>query len=360
MSLFQIDMLPAREGDCLWVEYGDPARPRRILIDGGRQVAYTTLKKRIAALPPDQRQFELLILSHVDADHAEGLLHMLKDPDVPITFKDVWFNGYDHLEKPRTLEWMGAKQGEAFTRGIHAKGWKWNAAFDGKSVVIPDDGILPVKVLADGMRLTLLSPTWDKLENMEPVWKKELQKAGLLEPVAPPDSDIPDLEGFGALTVEEVEEAAASVFKPDDSEANGTSIGVLAEFDGRTAVLTGDAHADVIAASLAKLRHANGSPARVDAFKLSHHGSRGTHSIPLLAEIACSRFLISTDGSRHRHPHVESLARTVKHTGPGIEFYFNFKSVQAAAWDVERLKRRYSYQTIFPKPGEEGMARISL
>jgi hypothetical protein len=74
MSIFRIDMLPGREGDCLWIEYGDAARPRRILIDGGRKLAWQTLKQRFAALPADQRKFELLMLSHVDADHIEGLL----------------------------------------------------------------------------------------------------------------------------------------------------------------------------------------------------------------------------------------------------------------------------------------------
>jgi hypothetical protein len=52
MSIFRIDMLPGREGDCLWIEYGDEDRPRRILIDGGRKVAWNTLKKRFAALVP--------------------------------------------------------------------------------------------------------------------------------------------------------------------------------------------------------------------------------------------------------------------------------------------------------------------
>src|SRR5687768_16485215 len=134
MSIFRIDMLPGREGDCLWIEYGDAARPRRILVDGGRKLAWETLKSRFAALPADQRQFELLMLSHVDADHIEGLLAMLKAPDLPVSFKDVWFNGHRHLER---VESLGAKQGEEFTKGIEDKGWDWNAAFGGKSVVIP-------------------------------------------------------------------------------------------------------------------------------------------------------------------------------------------------------------------------------
>jgi beta-lactamase superfamily II metal-dependent hydrolase len=357
MSVYRIDMLPAREGDCLWIEYGDPARPRRILVDGGRRSAYATLKRRFAALPLDQREFELLVLSHVDADHIEGLLKLVADPDLPVRFKDVWFNGRRHLDR---LQDFGALQGEAFTQGIAAKGWQWNAAFNGASVVIPDRGMLPVKKLADGMRLTVLSPTWQKLEKLSPVWDEELDKAGMgLSPPAP-DTDPPGLESFGALTIEDVEDAAAARFKSDDSAANGSSICVLAEFDGRRAVLTGDAHADVVAASLARLGGASGGAVSLDAFKLSHHGSRGTHSVDLMRQIRCRRFLVSSDGSRHKHPHVESIARTLRNSGGGIELVCNYQSPQTSAWDQAALKAYYGYEMAFPIGGEPGLARVAL
>ena len=355
MSIFRIDMLPGREGDCLWIEYGDPVRPRRILIDGGRKLAWNTLKERFASLPADQRKFELLILSHVDADHIEGLLSMLEAPDLPVSFNDVWFNGHRHLER---VESLGAKQGEEFTKGIEAKGWDWNAAFDGKSVVIPDSGELPVKTLNEGMKLTLLSPTWPKLEKLEPVWKEELRKAGLLG-VEEDDTDSAIVESLGALTADEVEEAAQSDFEPDTSAANGSSICVLAEFDGRRAVLTGDGHAPLLAASLAKIR-ANGGPVALDAFKLSHHGSHGTHSVELMKDISARRFLVSTDGSRHKHPHIESIARTVKHGGGNIELIFNYESTHTSKWDVGGLKNRYGYSTIYPDANTVGMIRTEL
>jgi beta-lactamase superfamily II metal-dependent hydrolase len=358
MSIFQIDMLPAREGDCLWIEYGDRARPRRILIDGGRQSAYATLKDRFTALPQDQREFELLILSHVDADHIEGLLKLVADETLPVKFKDVWFNGLRHLDR---LQDFGPGQGEVFTQGINAKRWTWNGAFGGGSVVIPDSGALPVKTLADGMRLTLLSPTWDKLEKLKPVWTKELQKAGMIEETKlPADTDPPGLESFGALTVQDVEDYAASHFNGDASEANGSSICILAEFDGRRAALTGDGHAEVIAASLGELRFPNGDPVSVDAFKLSHHGSRGTHSVEVMRQITCKRFLISSDGSRHKHPHVESIARTLKHSGGDIEIICNYQSPETSAWDLASLKKRYGYQMVFPAPAEPGIARVAL
>ena len=72
--MFEIEMLPARQGDALWLEYGDPAHPRRALIDAGTPETWDALRARIAALAPGDRHFELLIVSHIDKDHIGGVL----------------------------------------------------------------------------------------------------------------------------------------------------------------------------------------------------------------------------------------------------------------------------------------------
>ena len=53
---FRIEMLPAREGDCLVLVYGQRERPRRVLIDGGRKATYRTVKARFAGLPEDHER----------------------------------------------------------------------------------------------------------------------------------------------------------------------------------------------------------------------------------------------------------------------------------------------------------------
>jgi beta-lactamase superfamily II metal-dependent hydrolase len=360
MSLFRIDMLPGLDGDCLWIEYGDPARPRRILIDGGRKSTYATLKKRFAALPADQCEFELLVLSHVDADHIGGLLKLIDDPRRAVRFKDVWFNGQRHLQRHlQKVEGFGAVQGEAFTKEIATLGGTWNEAFDKKSVVIPDDGSLPVKVLEDGMRLTLLSPIWDKLEDLAPVWETELRKAALGKKKAAADKDTPSIEGFGPLTVAEVDAAADMPFERDRSAANGSSICLLADFDGRRVALGADGHAEVLTASLARLGKP-GKPIELDAYKLSHHGSQGTHSVELMQQMRSKRFMVSTNGSGHEHPHLESIARTLKYGGGGIELCFNYQSQYTSRWNEPQLKKRYGYKTVYPNLGEEGLLRTDL
>jgi len=66
-------MLPADNGDCLWIEYGDPSSPRRILIDCGAVSAARTVASRIESIgAPSKRVFELFVLTHIDADHING------------------------------------------------------------------------------------------------------------------------------------------------------------------------------------------------------------------------------------------------------------------------------------------------
>src|SRR6267378_495413 len=108
-------MLPAREGDCLWIRYGEADKPRQILIDGGRAATGKELKARIANLPANQVTFELLIVTHVDRDHIEGVLGLLEDPKLSLRFRDIWFNGYDHLMNV-SLETFGALQGERLSK----------------------------------------------------------------------------------------------------------------------------------------------------------------------------------------------------------------------------------------------------
>ncbi|MCP4185155.1 MAG: hypothetical protein GY761_17900 [Hyphomicrobiales bacterium] len=338
---FIIDMLPAREGDCLWIEYGDSAKPHRIIVDGGRQIAYSTLADRFAALPLDQREFELLVCTHVDADHIEGLLKLVKDPALAVSFKDVWFNGFDHLKKPDGFENFGAKQGEHLTDGIIDRQWNWNKAFNNGSVVVPDEGELPGIALPGGMEITLLSPTWDKLEKLRPSWIKQCEKAGLIPGVDPEPLVSSDIEHFGALNIEEVGNLAKAPFKKDRSHANGTSVAFVASFGGRSVLLAGDAHADIVSSNLARMN--DGNPVPVDAFKLSHHGSKGTLSDELLEKIDCRKFLVSTDGSRHNHPDREAIARVVTSRAEDVEIIGNFSQANILEWDIAALRNHFSF-----------------
>ena len=163
---FRIELLPALHGDCIWIEYGDPTAPTRILIDGGPIGAYKALDTRVAKLKPGDREIELLAITHVDGDHIEGAVRLIADKSSILSFREVWFNGWRHFEEVRGL--LGPVQGEFLSaliaRFIGDK--RWNAAkpFSGGPLIV-GEGALPVATLEGGMKLTLLSPTPEKSRN---------------------------------------------------------------------------------------------------------------------------------------------------------------------------------------------------
>lgn len=155
-AYFSIEMLPARNGDCLWIEFGEKNNPNRILIDCGVEAAYSSLRHRIDQLPESQRRFELFVLSHIDSDHIGGAIPFLDDynPDV---LREVWFNGWKQIE----TYFLGPKQGEMFSTLLLDKEFNWNPRTDGKAI-LTEEASLPTWDLA-GMKLTLLSPTLSTL-----------------------------------------------------------------------------------------------------------------------------------------------------------------------------------------------------
>jgi len=147
--MLRIEMLPAAQGDCLWIEYGSKTKPRRILIDGGTTGSIKPLVERVKALPAGDRRFELLVVTHVDADHIAGVLKFLETPRLGLSIGEIWFNAYKHLLTKS--ETFGPAQGEKLSADIVAGKIPWNAKFRGQAVKIPDKGRVPVKRFPGGL-----------------------------------------------------------------------------------------------------------------------------------------------------------------------------------------------------------------
>ncbi len=351
--MMQLTMLPAGHGDCLLLEYGDQAQ-YRVLIDGGTSGTWKRLASHLSALPPEQRHFELVMVTHIDADHIAGMLKLLDDDALGIRFDDFWFNGYCHL--PATpLESLGAVQGERLTSQLVEGDLPWNRAFGGRAVRLQEGAGLPQVVLPGGLSLTLLSPDRDKLAELRPKWAREVRKAGL-DPSLPAEQPPPVPPALESLGLPDVERLADAPFEPDGSEANGSSIAVLAEYDGRRLLLTGDAHADRLAASIRRLNCWMDQPRlRLDAFKLPHHGSKANLSRELLELIDCPNYLVSTNGAYFHHPDAEAMARIIRYGGEAPTLWFNYRSDDNAVWASPQLQQRYGYRTRYPEGGEAGV-----
>jgi hypothetical protein len=204
---------------------------------------------------------------------------------------------------------------------------------------------LPPKELAAGLTLTVLSPYARQLAKLKPVWNEVVREAGLVPGQAAeetPVEPVPDgLEQLGPDDLPNVPALAGVPFLADTAEANGSTIVVLLEHDGASAVLCGDAFPAVVLTSLQRLlADRGGEKLTTDAFKLPHHGSHADVSKELLERIDTRRFLFSSNGSRTRHPHRESIARVLVTTAPETSLCFNYRTHFNEVWD-RRAKERF-------------------
>lgn len=354
--VMSLEMLPALHGDALLLHYGpEGGRQRRVLIDGGPIGAWAALQTRVQALPAGDKHFDLAVLTHVDTDHVDGLVRLFAEPP-PWSFSvdDVWFNGWRHLAPQHGL--LGGKQGEYFSALLahRLKAGQWNGAFHGAAVVVPDDGPLPVKALAGGLQLTLLSPTPQTLETMRKAWEKDVRGSILpgnldaaWKALATQKRYLPKAGLLGSTPA--LDELLATQSKPDESAANGSSIALLAEYQGKRALLLGDAHPDVVSASLRRLLAERGlERLQVDAVKVAHHGSKSNTSDELMALIDSPRYLISTNGAQFEHPDKEAVQRIIGRTqGHGLTLYFNYRSAFNEGWDDADLQKTLGYTAVY-------------
>jgi beta-lactamase superfamily II metal-dependent hydrolase len=361
MNLFTIEMLPAGYGDALWIEYGDARKPCRILIDGGLSGTYNALTRRIeeAARATGRCEIDLLVITHVDADHIEGIVKLLANPPATLHIGQVWFNGWKHL--PAALgRRLGPPQGEMLTALIDGR-LPWNDAFGGGAVAVDAAGAAAVP-LAGGMTATVLSPTLTGLTALRPKWRAECREAGIVPGSVA--SGLRALEKHPRLRPRRlgatlnVSQLAASPFETDTAVANGSSIALLLEYDDRRCVLAGDAHPAVLEAALKPL--CRGRRLRLDAFKLSHHGSGHNTSPDLLKMVSCGRFLFSTNGSTG-HPDAETVARVIETSAVRpVELLFNHASLgeHMDGWANPGLMRDKKYVLSYPAP--DTVARVEL
>jgi hypothetical protein len=402
-------MLPAGCGDCLWLEYGTGAAKRVVIIDGGLTETATALRQRIEKARQERGvatlDVELLVVTHIDNDHILGIIDLLKAETPGLRVKDIWFNGRPQLvglpnpprsggrsggRRPRkststgpadlmggagdsdevegedqadpdvaalpsAADLLGPQQGDQLSKVLAARNLPWNkhALWKGGAVMIPDSGDLPSVTLEGDLKLTVLGPNVERLYRLCTAWADVL--GGRDEPAtaqAVPD----DLLGR--------RDTWPPVWKDgegrDPSVANGSSIMLLAEYGGHALLLAGDGYAPDMAAAVDRIRVERGSasPFRLDAFKLSHHASENNLTRDVLERIDCRRFLVSTDGSVHRHPDHQALLRILRYVTPRPEILFNYRADTTRPWEESKsavTSQFQDYVVRFPTHPAEGL-----
>ncbi len=345
--MIHLKFLPARFGDCIWIEYGDDQKTHRILIDGGTAGTRHDIKKLLNALPENERKLELLVVTHIDRDHIEGILKMFEEKDeLPFEIDDFWFNSWNHLPQNNEDEHFGAVQGERLTVQILKHQLNWNKKFNGKAIVVENDE-LPKVELPGGMKLTILSPAPEHLAELKDKWEEEVLDANLNPgfSLAPNDEEEED-EQFGVPEIPDVNALVQEEFHEDEAAGNGSSIAFLAEFNEKKILFCGDAFPTQLVKALDII--SPDEKLKLDLFKVSHHASSHNTSQELLDKVDCKNFVISTNGSIFKHPKAVTISRIIKST-ENANLIFNYKSAVNKIWALPSLINEFNYTAVYPE-----------
>lgn len=346
--MLRLELLPADYGDCLWLQYGDPNKPRVVLIDGGPDTTYETfLRPRIeqhAKVCGGTARIELLVVTHIDNDHIVGVLKMLEDDTLDVDIGEVWYNGWDQLGSQK----LGVSEGIRLSTAIADRGLRHNTTFGGKAAAIASSAT--EISLEGGLSLTLLSPGPKQIERLREKWLSVLAAAATKK--ARPSDKL----GATEMKINDLKDLASKKFKADPAPANGSSIAFLAKYEGQQVLLAADSFPKVVTDSLSNLGHTKNKPIPLAAYKMSHHGSQGNNSNELLGLVQCSNYLFSTSGnSRSRHPHDECVARVLVNGGEKPRLHFNYAR-QGVFWKETDIKDYFEHGVVEPQEGRQGLA----
>lgn len=316
--MFRLRALQAKHGDCLLLEYGSSTTPAYILIDGGPGGVYEAhLRDVLIELHEAGAALELIILSHVDDDHVNGLLDLLDEivqqrrngETEIIGIRGLWHNSFGKtvggaVERRLARQMGGTRlpRGEMplvrmQERSI-AQGQKLTA--DARGLLIPinvDFRDTPDRLVSldnaprpftfANLKLHVVGPSRDMLADLQHEWEKWLAKQKKAE--------------------EKAADAQTVARELDKSVPNLSSIMLLVEGEGKTALLTGDGRGDHLLQGLEQAGFMQpGGTLHVDLFKLPHHGSSRNISAELFERITADTYVICADG-RDDNPDLQTL-----------------------------------------------------
>lgn len=324
----KIKILKAFNGDAMLISQIDiDGAIRNILIDGGVSQTYLQhknskskreygeLKEVIDGIRETDQKIDLLILTHIDDDHIDGILNWFSDDeDAAQLINEVWFNS------GRTIAaWLNKEENDELEIEVMEDTKLTTSVAQGIEFgkFILDKGIWDETVISQGneferfgLKFKILSPNIDGLNNLLKLWKKK-------------DPDLKTSAKKHDYDRSLREHIKNDFFEEDHAAGNGSSIAFILSEGELNYLFLGDAHPTAVIDGLRHFEITSANPINCKLVKIAHHGSSGNTNRELLACIRCQDFIISTDGSIHQHPHKQMVARLIDQN-PYCRIHFNY------------------------------------
>lgn len=311
--MLNIKVLKALNGDCIIISYGEKEK-HNILIDGGQgRLCFRQLCTYVDDEKKVGNKIDLLILTHIDSDHIDGILRLLSRKTFDFSMiEEMWF------DFGKSLWDLFGINGESSQVTLYDNtteiSWKQGVDLEEK---IKETGIRRrivtklEKFSIAGASVTILSPSTDVLKKFCEQYKKE--RRATTEIACSNDYEKSIIE----LNQKECERKI--------SLTNRTSVACLFEFAGLSILLLGDSDPDEIVESLVELGYSKNNKLKVDFCKIAHHASRHNTSNELIQILDCRNYIISTQQTNDGRPSKECLSRIICNSERSINFYCNYK-----------------------------------
>ena len=320
--IFTLEALEAKHGDALLLHFGTIKKPSLIVIDGGPEGVYrATLKPRLEQLRTSRAgtgalQIRMVMISHIDDDHINGVLQMITELDElradrksqPYDVLTLWHNSFDDIlgnegevltsnlkgaasaastggsmppglpiHRDAALVVASVSQGRELRNHAKALSLDINEGFT-DLIGVPERQKSRSLSLGGGLSLTVIGPRKQNVDDLRRRWDKDIKKLG-------------------------VAQQASFV---DDSVFNLSSLIVLAKSGKQTMLLTGDARGDEILTGLQEANLLKKGRCHVDLLKAPHHGSDRNVSTEFFRQVTADHYVISGNG-RFGNPEIAML-----------------------------------------------------
>lgn len=397
--MIKVNMFKAGYGDTILVQIEDEKDKYNLLIDCG--FGYKEGLLNFVNINFKDAKINKFIITHYDSDHIASASKFLEDngdynnPRM-VKIEQIWLNTFKHLQFSKRADHelnketkqdiqniittkiselkadnnegdIGAKQASLLGKTILKYNYPWNIDSNEEAISVEN---IP-KCITDGtVKLRILTPNKERLENLENEFTKDLKKMGL----EPNSEDIFDdaFELFNRGLDDEKETSSegdisssnyvinsktintfskGKNYSKDDSVGNGSSISFILESEGKKLLFLADAFAEDIIVRLEELYpNKEEYPIFFDLIKVSHHGSFRNNCPELYKTIDSNKFLFSTNGKHPKHPHpdVETIACIINRDLPkDVEFrelIFNYSVDHLKDFNKRELQEELNYK----------------
>lgn len=334
---------PVGSGDCITLLLKNDDKEMHIMVDGGLY----TQEVNDYIVNEFHGHIDYLIVTHIDNDHINGLIEMLKSKP-NLTINHIFYNCYqrtsDDLQEwdekmvenvkrvyghlPVVVDMLeqkiNAEKSMTLTELILGNE-KWKKAWR-REYITEDSAAIDIE--NDMGRFIFLSPTKKALNDLDKeyrtlfwktLYKQKIEDYKKEETIYEALMRVMEQEDYTDLNEEPVSSKVLNekTLKSYSDEklgnlnpSNEASIAFVWEYGGHRILFMGDAAPQQVASKLGDVYGKTTKPVLFDVIKVSHHGSAHSTSKELVS-VADSEHYFLTGGGASIRPSYQALARII-------------------------------------------------